>query len=38
MKIQAESQGNLEQLGEKNNASIRSQMEPRIKDLKSELS
>ena len=37
MKIQAASQGNLEQLQEKNNASIRSQMELRIKDLESEL-
>ena len=32
------SQDNLEQLQEKNNASIRSQMELRIKDLESELS
>ena len=38
MKIQAVSQGNLEQLWEKNNASIRSQMELRVKDLESELS
>ena len=37
MKIQVASQGNLEQLQEKNNASIRSQMELRIKDLESEL-
>uniref|UniRef100_A0A8C6E0L6 Ankyrin repeat domain-containing protein 26 n=1 Tax=Moschus moschiferus TaxID=68415 RepID=A0A8C6E0L6_MOSMO len=36
--IQAASQKNLEQLHEKNNASIRSQMELRIKDLESELS
>lgn len=34
----AESQENLEQLRENNNASIRSQMELRIKDLESELS
>ena len=38
MKIQAASQGNLEQLWEKNNTSIRSQMELRVKDLESELS
>ncbi|KAI4537975.1 hypothetical protein MG293_011378 [Ovis ammon polii] len=38
LQIQAASQENLEQLQEKNNASIRSQMELRIKDLESELS
>ena len=38
IKIQAAAQGNLEKLREKNNASIRSQMELRIKDLESELS
>ncbi|MXQ99876.1 hypothetical protein E5288_WYG014988 [Bos mutus] len=37
-RIQAASQENLEQLQEKNNASIRSQMELSIKDLESELS
>ena len=36
--MQAASQENLEQLQEKSNASIRSQMELRIKDLESELS
>ncbi|XP_070328092.1 LOW QUALITY PROTEIN: ankyrin repeat domain-containing protein 26 [Odocoileus virginianus] len=38
LQMQAASQENLEQLQEKNNASIRSQMEFRIKDLESELS
>ncbi|XP_047610885.1 ankyrin repeat domain-containing protein 26-like isoform X3 [Phacochoerus africanus] len=38
MKAQAASQENLEQLWENNYASIRSQMELRIKDLESELS
>ncbi|XP_061291784.1 ankyrin repeat domain-containing protein 26 isoform X2 [Bos javanicus] len=38
LQIQAASQENLEQLQEKNNASVRSQMELRIKDLESELS
>ncbi|NP_001107239.2 ankyrin repeat domain-containing protein 26 [Bos taurus] len=38
LQVQAASQENLEQLQEKNNASIRSQMELRIKDLESELS
>ncbi|XP_064141018.1 ankyrin repeat domain-containing protein 26 isoform X6 [Loxodonta africana] len=37
-KTQAASQENLEQLRENNNASIRSQMELRIKDLESEIS
>ncbi|XP_061035294.1 ankyrin repeat domain-containing protein 26 [Eubalaena glacialis] len=38
LQTQAASQENLEQLRENNNASIRSQMELRIKDLESELS
>nr|XP_058912649.1 ankyrin repeat domain-containing protein 26 isoform X3 [Kogia breviceps] len=38
LQTQAASQENLEQLRETNNASIRSQMELRIKDLESELS
>ncbi|XP_039707025.1 ankyrin repeat domain-containing protein 26-like, partial [Pteropus medius] len=38
LQAQAASQENLQQLREKNNASIRSQMELRIKDLESELS
>ncbi|XP_039707642.1 ankyrin repeat domain-containing protein 26-like [Pteropus medius] len=38
LQTQAASQENLQQLREKNNASIRSQMELRIKDLESELS
>ncbi|XP_032479245.1 ankyrin repeat domain-containing protein 26 isoform X7 [Phocoena sinus] len=38
LQTQAASQENLEQLRENNNASVRSQMELRIKDLESELS
>ncbi|XP_068963202.1 ankyrin repeat domain-containing protein 26 isoform X2 [Petaurus breviceps papuanus] len=38
LQIQAASQENLEQLRENNNASVRNQMEQRIKDLESELS
>ncbi|XP_013363831.1 PREDICTED: ankyrin repeat domain-containing protein 30A isoform X3 [Chinchilla lanigera] len=38
LQTQAASQGHSEQLGESNNASMRSQMELRIKDLESELS
>ncbi|KAM4851995.1 ankyrin repeat domain-containing protein 26-like [Thomomys bottae] len=38
LQAQAASQENLEQLRENNNASVRSQMELRIKDLESELS
>ncbi|XP_031532308.2 ankyrin repeat domain-containing protein 26 isoform X3 [Vicugna pacos] len=38
LQMQAASQENLEQLRENNNASIRSQMELRIKDLEAELS
>nr|XP_020831696.1 ankyrin repeat domain-containing protein 26-like [Phascolarctos cinereus] len=38
LQMQAASQENLEQLRENNNASLRSQMEQRIRDLESELS